>query len=130
MAYADYEYYAREYLIGKEPVISEELTELAKYLAVTTFCPLFEAVKAMLPPGLNFKPVYKYFANGESENEEEQRIINWLRKKKNGAEAPLSSDKIPIPTNESVIGCLYPIKFPITVITENIINNTIQLKIP
>mgnify|MGYP003291968966 CR=1 FL=1 len=47
---------------------------------------LFEAVKAMLPPGLNFKPVYKYFANGESENEEEQRVINWLRKKKSGAE--------------------------------------------
>ena len=74
------------FLLDEEPVISEELTELAKYLAVTTFCPLFEAVKAMLPPGLNFKPVYKYFANGESENEEEQRIINWLRKKKNGAE--------------------------------------------
>ena len=39
-------------------------------------------------------------------------------------------DNIPIPTNESVIGCLYPIKFPITVITENITNNKIQLKIP
>ena len=74
------------FLLDEEPVVSEELTELAKYLAATTFCPLFEAVKAMLPPGLNFKPVYKYFANGESENEEEQRIINWLRKKKNGAE--------------------------------------------
>ena len=24
MAYADYEYYAREYLMGKEPVISED----------------------------------------------------------------------------------------------------------
>ena len=74
------------FLLDEEPVVSEELTELAKYLAVTTFCPLFEAVKAMLPPGLNFKPVYKYFANGESENDEEQRVINWLRKKKNGAE--------------------------------------------
>ncbi|MBQ5357472.1 MAG: DEAD/DEAH box helicase family protein, partial [Oscillospiraceae bacterium] len=74
------------FLLDEEPVVSEELTELAKYLAATTFCPLFEAVKAMLPPGLNFKPVYKYFANGESENEEEQRVINWLRKKKSGAE--------------------------------------------
>ena len=45
------------FLLDEEPVVSEELTELAKYLAVTTFCPLFEAVKAMLPPGLNFKPV-------------------------------------------------------------------------
>ena len=74
------------FLLDDEPVISEELAELAKHLAVTTFCPLFEAVKAMLPPGLNYKPVYKYFAAGESEDDEQQRIINWLRKKKNGAE--------------------------------------------
>ena len=74
------------FLLDEEPVVSEELTELAKYLAVHTFCPLFEAVKAMLPPGLNYKPVYKYFAAGEPENDEEQRIVNWLRKHKNGAE--------------------------------------------
>lgn len=75
------------FLLDEEPVVSEELMELAEYLAVHTFCPLFEAVKAMLPPGLNYKPVFRYFANCEcSEDEEEQRIINWLRKKKNGAE--------------------------------------------
>ncbi len=75
------------FLLDEEPVIGEELTELAKYLAVHTFCPYFEAVKAMLPPGLNFKPVFKYSVNCESsEDDEEQRIINWLRKRKNGAE--------------------------------------------
>ncbi len=75
------------FLLDEEPVISEELSDLAKHLAVRTFCPLFEAVKAMLPPGLNFKPVYNYFVScGSSENEEEQRVINWLRKKKNGVE--------------------------------------------
>ncbi|MBQ7124134.1 MAG: primosomal protein N' [Oscillospiraceae bacterium] len=74
-------------LLDDEPVVSKELMELAEYLAVHTFCPLFEAVKAMLPPGLNYKPVYKYYAKAESsEDDEEQRILNWLRKKKNGAE--------------------------------------------
>ena len=29
------------FLLDEEPVVSEELTELAKYLAVHTFCPLF-----------------------------------------------------------------------------------------
>ncbi len=78
------------FLLDEEPVISEELAQLAKYLAVRTFCPLFEAVKAMLPPGLNFKPVYKYSVICEaSEEEEEQRVINWLRKKKNGTEGSL-----------------------------------------
>ena len=75
------------FLLDEEPVVDEELTELAKHLAVHTFCPLFEAVKAMLPPGLNYKPVFKYFADAESsEDDEEQRVLNWLRKKKNGAE--------------------------------------------
>ena len=61
--------------------------ELAEHLALHTFCPLFEAVKAMLPPGLNYKPVFRYSVYAESSgNDEEQRIINWLRKRKNGAE--------------------------------------------
>ncbi len=75
------------FLLDEEPVVSKELSDLAKYLSTHTFCPLFEAVKAMLPPGLNFKPVYKYSAIAQcSEDEEEQRILNWLRKKKSGAE--------------------------------------------
>lgn len=75
------------FILDEEPVISSELTELSKYLSLHTFCPLFEAVKAMLPPGLNFKPVYNYSVTSkESSNDEEQSIINWLKKKKNGAE--------------------------------------------
>ena len=74
-------------VLDREPVLSPELTELAQYLAKFTFCPLFEAVKAMLPPGLNYKPSYRYFAEAkEGTNDEEQRIINWLLKKKGGAE--------------------------------------------
>lgn len=71
----------------REPVLTPELMELAQYLAKFTFCPLFEAVKAMLPPGLNYKPAYRYYAAAkEDTNDEEQRIINWLLKKKDGAE--------------------------------------------
>lgn len=74
-------------VLDREPVLSPELAELAQYLAKFTFCPLFEAVKAMLPPGLNYKPSYRYFAEAkEGTNDEEQRIINWLLKKKGGAE--------------------------------------------
>ena len=74
-------------VLDREPVLSPELMALAQHLAKTTFCPLFEAVKAMLPPGLNYKPAYKYFAAArEGANDEEQRIINWLLKKKDGAE--------------------------------------------
>ena len=74
-------------VLDDEPVLTEELLLLAENLAKRTFCPLFEAVKAMLPPGLNYKPIYRYFACGtSSEDDEQQRVINWISQKKNGAE--------------------------------------------
>lgn len=74
-------------VLDAEPVLTPELMELARHFAKRTFCPLFEAVKAMLPPGLNYKPSYRYFAVAkDGTSDEEQRIINWLIKKKNGAE--------------------------------------------
>lgn len=75
------------FVLDREPVLSPELMLLARHLANRTFCPLFEAVKAMLPPGLNYKPEYRYFAaEKEGATDEEQRVINWLLKKKEGAE--------------------------------------------
>ena len=74
-------------MLDSEPVLSPELMALALHLAKRTFCPMFEAVKAMLPPGLNYKPSYRYFAAAkEGADDEEQRVINWLLKKKSGAE--------------------------------------------
>lgn len=74
-------------VLDSEPVLSPELMALALHLAKRTFCPMFEAVKAMLPPGLNYKPSYRYFAIAkEGADDEEQRVINWLLKKKSGAE--------------------------------------------
>lgn len=70
-------------LLDDEPVLSPELMDLAEHLAKRTFCPLFEAAKAMLPPGLNYKPSYRYFAVvKDGTGDEEQRILNWLSKEK------------------------------------------------
>lgn len=75
-------------VLDGEPVLTPELMDLARHLAKRTFCPLFEAAKAMLPPGLNYKPSYRYFAAAKDcESDEEQRVINWLLKKRSGAEA-------------------------------------------
>ncbi len=76
-------------VLDNEPVLTPELMDLAKHLAKRTFCPLFEAVKAMLPPGLNYRPTYRYFAAAkDGTSDEEQRVLNWLVKKRSGAEAP------------------------------------------
>ena len=41
--------------IDDEPVVSEELLQLAEYLREQTFCTYFDAVKIMLPPGMGVK---------------------------------------------------------------------------
>lgn len=75
-------------VLDEEPVLNGELMALAQYLSERTFCSLFESVKAMLPPGLNYKPTYRYFvASDETVYGEENRIVLWLRQKKKGAEA-------------------------------------------
>lgn len=76
-------------VLDEEPVLDGELMGLCEYLAERTFCTRFEAVKAMLPPGLNYKPTYRYFfVSGDGISGEEFRIVNWLRQKKKGCEAP------------------------------------------
>lgn len=42
-------------VIDSEPVVSGELLELAVYIREQTFCTYFDAVKAMLPPGMSVK---------------------------------------------------------------------------
>lgn len=46
--------------IDSEPVISQELMNLAFYLRDNTFCTYFEAVKAMLPPAMSISVKEKY----------------------------------------------------------------------
>lgn len=40
-------------LVDEEPVVSEELLELAEYLHDHTFCTYFDGVKSMLPPAMS-----------------------------------------------------------------------------
>lgn len=48
-------------VLDKEPLINDEMMDLAIWLKERTFCSIFDAVRAMLPTGLylRIKPVYK-----------------------------------------------------------------------
>ncbi len=77
-------------VLDGEPVLPEELLALGEHLAERTFCPLFEAVKAMLPPGLNYKPVYRFRTAPSLDetalSDEELRVVQFLRGRKNAAD--------------------------------------------
>lgn len=50
-------------LLDSQPVLSEDQLELVKYLKQTTFCTYFDAVKAILPTGLNYRIFDTYSLN-------------------------------------------------------------------
>ncbi|MBR2283139.1 MAG: primosomal protein N' [Ruminococcus sp.] len=56
-------------VIDSEPVVSEELLSLAVYLREQTFCTYFDAVKAMLPPGMGVRTKEKFTLQNIAEPE-------------------------------------------------------------
>ena len=75
-------------VIDEEPLLSDEMIRLAKWIKDRTFCTLYEAAKAMLPTGINHRMVASYAANRELDsslidelNEEEKEIFDYLYQK-------------------------------------------------
>lgn len=75
-------------VIDEEPLLSDEMIRLAKWIKERTFCTHYEAAKAMLPTGINHRMVASYAANRELDsslinklNEEEKEIFDYLYQK-------------------------------------------------
>lgn len=67
----------------ENPILNEELLYLARSLSERTFCPFFDAVKAMLPAGLNYKfsPIYSVneeFVSNSFLDETEKQVYDFL----------------------------------------------------
>ena len=50
-------------VIDDKPVLNEEMLHLVRWMSERTFCTLFEAVKAVLPNGMNNKVIVSYAAS-------------------------------------------------------------------
>lgn len=83
-------------VLDDEPVLSEEMIKTAEFMKEHYFCTLYDAVKTMLPAGINYKVTTVYGANDlpvENMPElsfEEQRIYDYLFSKRK----PVKSDTI------------------------------------
>ena len=73
-------------LVDNEPVLNEELISLAVFMKEHYFCTLYDAVKTMLPAGINYHLTTVYGIQSSDENAlldaEEQRIYDFLLKKR------------------------------------------------
>ena len=81
-------------VLDDEPVLSEELLKLAEFMKEHYFCTYYDAVKTMLPAGINYKITTLYGVregiNEEELSEEQQRIFAYLHSKRKA----VKSDKI------------------------------------
>jgi len=52
-------------ITDKEPILSDEMLMLCRFLRERTFCTYFDAIKSMLPAGLNYRLTSYYTVNEE-----------------------------------------------------------------
>lgn len=78
-------------LIDNEPVLNNELIALAAFMKEHYFCTLYEAVKTMLPAGVNYHLTTVYGVQSSDEGKEldseEQRIYDYLLKRRKPVKA-------------------------------------------
>lgn len=81
-------------LLDTTPVVTQEMLETAKFMKEHYFCTYYDAVKAMLPAGINYKITTLYSAVKTEEttplNICEQQIYDYLLK----AKEPVKEEKI------------------------------------
>ncbi|MBQ4627055.1 MAG: primosomal protein N' [Clostridia bacterium] len=61
-------------VIDVNPLLSDEMIQLARWIKDRTFCTLYEAAKAMLPTGINHRMVASYAANREADPEKIRKL--------------------------------------------------------
>ena len=64
-------------VLDDEPIVSDEMLEIARFLKSRTFCTLFEAIKVQMPTGFSFKTTENYFAIVQ---DEEIKLSDELKK--------------------------------------------------
>ncbi len=75
-------------IIDSDPLLTDEMIELARWIKDRTFCTFYEAAKAMLPSGINNKIIVSYAVNPAFEDEKskilegtEKEIYEYLKKR-------------------------------------------------
>ncbi len=73
-------------VLDEEPVLTPRLLDVARFMKERCFCAYYDAVKTMLPAGVNYKVTTVYGVlsedTGTLPDEEKQRIYNYLLQKK------------------------------------------------
>lgn len=76
-------------VLDNEPVLTDEMVKMVFFMKDHYFCTLYDAVKAMLPAGINYRVEYLYSIsktfsddNFEFNDDEEKRVFDYLKNRK------------------------------------------------
>lgn len=101
-------------VLDEKPLLNEEMLKLALWLKERTFCTVFDAVKAMLPGGINYKMVLHYTVSGKIDNEniqdlfgDEKQIIDFLLSKGKYIEREKILNKLGFSSDSDILENLY-----------------------
>lgn len=92
----------------EEPLYTPEMIRLGEYMRDHTFCTLFDALKTMVPTGINLKTTAEYsllpdWNHGQQLTEEEQRVISYLGHRKGAVKGPVLCSELRLPPNPEVL---------------------------
>ena len=79
-------------LLDMEPVLNDEMLKLCAFMKSHCFCTYYDAVRAMLPAGINYRLSVEYSVSSDlgdrfyDLSDEQRRIVSIIRSKNNKAE--------------------------------------------
>lgn len=121
-------------VLDTDPILSEKMLALAKFIKEQTFCTWYDAVKVMLPPGINYKIVAKYslsetFANSNFENlsVELKQVAEYLKQSKTAKTAEKIYKDLGLDINSNIIERL--VKEGIVIRLDLTVRNTLDASV-
>lgn len=85
-------------VLDKEPVLTEEMVKLAEFMKDRYFCTYYDAIKTMLPAGINYNISTLYTAVKGVDTEalalDEQQVYNFLLSKKKPVKSEVLSETL------------------------------------
>lgn len=91
-------------VLEPEPLFTPNMIQLGEYMRDHTFCTLFDALKTMVPAGINVRPqsVYRLaegWNHGQILSEEEQRAVEYLGRRKGAVQRSVLLSALHLPAD-------------------------------
>lgn len=98
-------------VLDQEPLYTPEMIRLGEYMRDHTFCTLFDALKTMVPSGINLRTIAEYslepdWNHGQQLSDQEQQVVRFLGHRKGSVKEPVLLSNLKLDPHSSVLSRL------------------------